>query len=276
MTEIVHLQVPGLGRRFLESDPLQNWITANGVRVADLESSLPWSRASVEATLLSGRKPSAHGVLVDRDAPLVPVLHPFACRSELAFDPGEVFVHVRWDRLAEARMAADQGEVREALHELVGFLVAAQERVPRLLISGAPALTATPRSLAAYAVERGTPMGGILWMEGTPPEDEAWRALLSRPGHERILHGDALERWGAPANRGWVLVAEPGATFGTAPLDHGAATLLDPRETPVLLGWGITAAKGWPGTVHDWRVAAGIASQLGREGFDAEDPPLPL
>lgn len=94
---------------------------------------------------------------------------------------------------------------------------------------------------------------------------------LGRPGAERVLEGEGLERFGGSGGR-WLLL-EPGwsASAGEVVAGHPA----DPMgAAPALLAVGGVAGRPWPATVHLSRLAPTLVRAMGWPAREGTDRPL--
>ena len=258
---------------------------------AELVHPFPATPAAVEATLHGGRRSAEHGVVHERDPR--PADLP---RWPFLEDPNTAPSRTRWTRLGQARRRGDAGQ--HALHELAGLLAGLHDRLvqeagtdARLFVAGGPAL----RPAARQVVWPGTdPMedgdlppveidGAIAWMAGgrdgvppSPPSEASIRRLLRTPGVERVLPPPVLQRLGAPADRGWAVLAEPGASFTGDRRDHGHFAPPHGTAEAVLLLWCRCPPPVWPAAVHSWRIAPTLALAEGRPMETGWDRPLAL
>lgn len=281
---VVHLMVPGLARRHLDG------LLAHGVlaqhppqRRADLVVSFPATCANVEATLLSGRTALGRGTVARVGlGPGTHALAGIANGVEVGTEPGPATrdraLHRVLDGLQEALVLEGHGSTgeRRALEELDRILGAFLVRAAALVLSGAPALQAVSRSVTLPEELR-----AACWTEGALAglpagvSPEMQEALLRQVGVERVLQGEALESWGAPAGAGAIVLAEPGASFTPGHAANGHREILDPDQTPVFLAWGVRTAAAWPPAVHDYRVGPTLTAALGLRSPEGDSAALP-
>lgn len=262
MTTVRHLMVPGLARRHLDTGWLR--VTADDPpdRRSDLVATFPFSVATVEATLLTGRTPREHGRLFDDD--------PLAAPRVDAVGAVEHTVDLD---LAHALTTADRRSdaERNALIALDERIVALRAAGGPLFVTGAPALGRV-QGRVDLDVDGLVASGSMARLDHRPDGAER-AALLATPGVERILTGDGLRSWHGP-DLPAVLVAETGWAFDGGRAAFGRREVDDEGDTPVILAWG-TSGRPWPAAVHDLRVAPTLARAAGIEDFETSDEGLP-
>lgn len=262
MTTVRHLMVPGLARRHLDTGWLR--VTADDPpdRRSDLVATFPFSVATVEATLLTGRTPREHRRLFDDD--------PLAAPRVDAVGAVEHTVDLD---LAHALQSEgfDSDSERDALGAVSERIARLRAAGVALLVTGAPAFG---RVDAIVELEvAGLAASGAMAGLGHVPDAAERAGLLATPGVERILTGEGLRSWHGP-DLPAVLVAEPGWSFTRTRAAVGRREVDEEGHTPVVLAWG-APGRAWPAAVHDVRVAPTLAHLAGIDGFEASDERLP-
>lgn len=257
-----HLLLPGLGSGHLDAgglEELDRWPVRARAR---LVHSFGRSRATVEATLRCGVPPRDHGVLFDGEPPRRPQLL-------------DETLHRRDDALLDEPTLSGQ------LRRLAAILRPELDELgPEglLLVSSGPAgrpgrRVDLPESALADAGLRLRAMPAFALCEPAGPAGSMppglRDALLDTAGVARILSpsAESAGAWMAPADRGTILLPEPGWAF--AP---DAAPPL-PGD-PVLLAFGPDWPGRWPDAVHDWRVAPTLLAAGGSPLDSPFDEPL--
>ncbi|HKK71739.1 MAG TPA: hypothetical protein VKA86_11020 [Candidatus Krumholzibacteria bacterium] len=262
MTAVHHLMVPGLARRHLDTGWLRVTVDDPPDRRAELVATFPFSIASLEATLLTGRTPREHGRL-----------HVSDHFGGERVDATGAVEHEVDDAIARALLVDGFGSEaeRKASVQVNAHIVRLRSSGVPVVITGGPAFARVDRmpALERAAICSGGAMAAVDRAPG--PAERA--ALLATPGVERLLEGDGLRSWHGP-DLPAVLVAEPGWSFTEGRAAVGHREIDDDRDAAVVLAWG--AGDGpWPAAVHDLRVAPTLARVAGIEDFEATDGPLP-
>jgi hypothetical protein len=255
-----HLFVPGMGSAHLDGDWLRALDRHPIRRCARLVHAFGFSTAAVETTLRTGYPPRVHGVLFPGDLPRVPdLLGEIHQRNDSLLSESSRSVQVRLlnailddllQRPGDLVLVSSGPELRSS-HRVA--------ELPRSAIDGSGLRVRTHDHFAlCESVSSGAAM--------TP---ELRDELLRTRGVARVLDPteESAGAWMAPADRGWILMAEPDWSF-----DH-------PRPGgspggPLLLAFGPEWKRRWPDSVHDWRVAPTLLRALGRPAAASFDEPL--
>lgn len=279
---VVHVHVPGLVRRHVE-----HWLhrTSPVLRAPDRRSDLvltfPPTIANVQWTMITGQSADRRGTLVHETVP--PGDRDFGEGGTLlvrSFDvelPAHAVVHALVLDLFDAirRSGVEQDDEWAALHRIGMGLATILEGGHDLLVTGGPSLQRARRR-----VELPTSLTEVARLEGAlaiVPRvliGGERDACLCAMGVERVLQGEALTSWGAPAAVGAILIAEPGWSFEAGEFTFGRREIADPDDTPVVLAWGGSGTP-WPTAVHDHRIGPTLAEASGRQLEGADDEALP-
>ena len=264
-----HLMIPGLCQRHLEGGWLPSLREFIPRQQARLVCSFPATVAVTETTILTGNPPVRHGVLFTGEESRVPNLIGA--------------IHSRLDTLLDAN---DPATTLNRLDAELRRVLDGHPANQLLLVSGAPPVQDRPRHVELntggleeagfelridHAFALCTPK-----YESTPLPKTLLDRWLDCPGVERVLlpSDDSAGAWMAPADRGWLILAEPGCSFSAESQGSGHREP-GPGADAVLLAFGPTWAEDWPDAVHDWRIAPTLLSAAGESFAGCFDRPLP-
>lgn len=257
-----HLLLDGLGSDHLDGGWLQTLVHHPVQRRARLVHSFGASGAAIDATIRTGSPPREHGVLFADEVPARALLAEPLHRREAPL-PAESTMAEQVSRLdsilAEVLDRAEPGELILVSSGVGGNPHA---RVVDLPVAAIEAEGLNLRVEPGFALC--TPANA-----NARPTPGLRAQILDTPGIERILDptAESAGAWMAPADRGWILLPEPGCRFpGTPPAPTPGG--------PVLLAFGPRWPGPWPEAVHDWRVAPTLLSALGLDRSACFDEPL--
>lgn len=256
-----HLFIPGLNSDLVDG----GWLPVLSEFVprerARLVGSFARSVTILETTLVTGTPPLHHGVLFE----------------------GETSRHPRiLDRVHTRSGAASAREIEQVLRDQLDTLGeddllivcgGGQTRLPARVVEPDTA----GLSEAGFRMHRDANFALCESQgAGRPIPTQMVDQWLRTPGIERVLapSTESAGSWMAPADRGWILLPEPGWRFAPT----GSDLTPPPTGDAVILAFGIRWEQKWPDAVHDWRVAPTLlaaAGQPAEAGFDRPLPGLP-
>jgi hypothetical protein len=261
--------IPGLCGRHLEGAWLPTLREFIPKQKARLICSFPSTVAVTETTILTGNPPVHHGVLFEGEESRLPGL----------IDA----IHSRLDTLLDA---SDPGAALTRLDTELRRVLDGHSADQLLLVSGAPPAQNPTRhvELNTEGLEKAgfelridhafalcTPL-----QRSAPLPESLLQQWLNCSGVERVLAPtpDSAAAWMAPADRGWLILAEPGCSFSGNSSGPGHREP-EPGADAVLLAFGPEWAEDWPEAVHDWRIAPTLLAAAGESLASCFDRPLP-